>query len=556
MWFLGALEWVSLSRSPVYWATVSDIRSVFRSSVMNSICTQCAVPLEPEDGHDLCPPCLGLAHCEQAMTEQACINCSCMSLAVRRERLDSLHVDGGAVPPSKDSRRRAASGQGASGPPKKPRVEHDPVAQKVEALAAEFQQIKALLLNLQPRAAEAPPRGGGDLGRVPAAEAPRRDDDGHNGRAEDYREEDSISITASDSLFTEAERGGPGLGDARSPQRSEVGSVEPEEEAYKQAADVAFAKQAIQWALARQGIDIPVDPAAPPNPFFKTEQPAAFSVPASAGFIEELQKCWGDPKKLLHFSQECRALLTMAGSEALGLDRMPPVDETVASLVLSPDEAMNPDARCPRAQCKITDDYLKKSYDSAARMARLGNSLSHLAIALSQSLQEAGVDEQTQGISDVSLRTFAYMSRELGRLMSTLTMARRQVWLAQAPLSDKIRGSLLKLPVVPGVMFGPAAQAALERSVQAQKSKKQYADLRGSRSGRYHGSSSSGPSYPATSTRSSAAGRRSPPRRDQRPRDPPQQSFDFRQPTGRAPGRGAFAGRASHGPSKARGKRP
>ncbi len=63
--------------------------------------------------------------------------------------------------------------------------------------------------------------------------------------------------------------------------------------------------------------------------------------------------------------------------------------------------------------------------------------------------------------------------------MSTLTQARRQVWLAQSPLSEACRKTLRDLPVVPGQLFGPAAQQTLERSVQANQTRQQFADLRG-----------------------------------------------------------------------------
>ena len=53
--------------------------------------------------------------------------------------------------------------------------------------------------------------------------------------------------------------------------------------------------------------------------------------------------------------------------------------------------------------------------------------MSHLMLALSASLQEVAVDAPAHDFSDASLQAFALMSRELGRLMSALVQARRQV---------------------------------------------------------------------------------------------------------------------------------
>jgi hypothetical protein len=81
------------------------------------------------------------------------------------------------------------------------------------------------------------------------------------------------------------------------------------------------------------------------------------------------------------------------------------------------------------------------------------------------------------------------MTRELGRVMSSLTLARRQVWLAQSPLSEPCGRTLRTLPVVPGELFGPAAQQAcpaaqqaLDRGIQANQTRQQFASLRGAAS--------------------------------------------------------------------------
>ena len=53
-------------------------------------CVDCRSPLELEDGHDRCPSCLGMEHLMQGLTEQACMNCSCLSVAARAARIAQL----------------------------------------------------------------------------------------------------------------------------------------------------------------------------------------------------------------------------------------------------------------------------------------------------------------------------------------------------------------------------------------------------------------------------------------------------------------------------------
>ena len=162
--------------------------------------------------------------------------------------------------------------------------------------------------------------------------------------------------------------------------------------------------------------DTPVT-AAPP-------QPAAFSVILpSKPYIEELQRCWADPNVVSHHTSHGRNLAAMQEAGSYGLDRMAPVDPTIASLIVSPDEALRLDARCPRPQCRLTDDLLVRAYNIAACMGWVGNPFSRLILGLSQVLQESGVDSSAQTLSDASLQTFAFMSRELGRLMSAVTLA-------------------------------------------------------------------------------------------------------------------------------------
>lgn len=87
--------------------------------------------------------------------------------------------------------------------------------------------------------------------------------------------------------------------------------------------------------------------------------------------------------------------------------------------------------------------------------------MSHLMLSLTQALQATEGTSASQDFCDSSLQAFAYMTRELGRLMSYLTLARRQIWLAQSPLAEPGRRALRSLPVVPGELFGQAASCAV-----------------------------------------------------------------------------------------------
>ena len=108
-----------------------------------------------EDGQDLCPPYLGITHLRQALTEEACSNCSCLPYAARAARLAAagnkcLRCSG--MPFLSPARGKRKTASAASVNPKRQLQETDPLSRKVDTLASEFARIKALLLNLQPPA--------------------------------------------------------------------------------------------------------------------------------------------------------------------------------------------------------------------------------------------------------------------------------------------------------------------------------------------------------------------------------------------------------------------
>ena len=71
-----------------------------------------------------------------------------------------------------------------------------------------------------------------------------------------------------------------------------------------------------------------------------------------------------DTKVLSLPTSNARTLAAMQDVAKFGLDRMPAIELTIASLIVSPDEALRPDARCPRPQYRVTDNLLCKAYDS------------------------------------------------------------------------------------------------------------------------------------------------------------------------------------------------
>lgn len=83
--------------------------------------------------------------------------------------------------------------------------------------------------------------------------------------------------------------------------------------------------------------------------------------------------------------------------------------------IVSPDEALHRNAEWPRSQCRIADD-LTRTYDARGLAGHMGNSLPHLMLALSASLQLIMPFY-------ASVERSGLMSRALKRTMSILVLS-------------------------------------------------------------------------------------------------------------------------------------
>lgn len=419
----------------------------------------CGATLQADDGHDLCPTCLGPDHLREALSDSPCMNCSYMPRAERAARLARVSPQCGPdLPPTAEmvprrSRRRGESAVAVAPPPRKRTKSDLGLSTRVEQLSAELAEMKSLFqshrldFSAPEPALSSPP--------MPALHA----------------EEDVLSLAASASDFRDEDG-------AQSSHASESGSLSSTLSRVSESGDSSM-QDVMRLALTRLHLEVPQagDPV-PDSAFFRCGRPPApFSVPQSEEYLRELHACWRDPGAFSRLPSQSRVLAAMHDSSKAGLDRMPSVEPAVAALIVTPDEALRHEVRCPRPQCRITDDFLCRAYNAGARAGRLGNSLAHLLFALSASLQGDGGSADTVGFSDAALQAFALMTRELGRVMSFLVQARRQVWLAQSALTETCRRTLRRVPVEPGGLFGSAALEALERTIQARETRQQLSSL-------------------------------------------------------------------------------
>lgn len=59
--------------------------------------------------------------------------------------------------------------------------------------------------------------------------------------------------------------------------------------------------------------------------------------------------------------QLAHTLAVMQDPETVGHDSMPPIESSVAALIVSPNEVLCENVRCPNAECMHTDELLSRA---------------------------------------------------------------------------------------------------------------------------------------------------------------------------------------------------
>ncbi|KAK0138023.1 hypothetical protein N1851_025751 [Merluccius polli] len=130
---------------------------------------------------------------------------------------------------------------------------------------------------------------------------------------------------------------------------------------------------------------------------------------------------------------------------------------------------VSPNPRCPRKECAKTDRLATRTFNAAARAARMGNALAITLASLRKTLSRD--DQDARALLDAALSSHAQLTRDVGDAMGSAVLCRRQVWLAQTSLPEPIKQELLNLPVAPGHVFHPGSQEVLDRAERAAASR-------------------------------------------------------------------------------------
>ncbi|KAM3877835.1 uncharacterized protein col7a1 [Diretmus argenteus] len=144
----------------------------------------------------------------------------------------------------------------------------------------------------------------------------------------------------------------------------------------------------------------------------------------------------------------------------------------------------------------------------AARLACTNSLLLLYLDGLLQDLAAAAPSEEAGEmlrVTDLLLRGTSGHAQALGQSMASLDQARHQVWLAQSNLADQDCIVVLAAPVVPGEVFGPPCEAALDQSHRARELTHAVREVPASRLRWSRGSFPAGPTAARAAIRGFAA---------------------------------------------------
>ena len=181
------------------------------------------------------------------------------------------------------------------------------------------------------------------------------------------------------------------------------------------------------------------------------------SLSAADYFCQMLRKAWNALGKTPQFNAGFRKLARALYPPETGLGDMHPVEREMASLTSLGPSKMTVDLHCPRKECDKTDHLACKAYSVSTLASRSRNVLTvHLAAVR----KTAGAGDQDT--KDAALSALAQTTRDVGLAMSSATLARRQIWLAQTALPDAKRELVyvtLNMAIQTGNVFHPNTQA-------------------------------------------------------------------------------------------------
>ncbi|XP_056593677.1 uncharacterized protein LOC130412904 [Triplophysa dalaica] len=372
---------------------------------MASYCRFCAGPIDPQDTHEHCIACLGLAHAEAAFCESDCVHCADLPARVLRTRRNIARGNIGS--------RLTATNESLVSLPA-PRGSGDDTAPGRCPLPSPHSPVLYADESLRP-----PPS---VLGAVSF------------GAEED---DDSMSISASDKDWAGSER-----------DRPDLESTPDLHEEFMRVLEKAVSELDITWSSpeepAKSKLDSWYPSGGPPSGHIKEECAILSRCPRARG---EIVVCFTPLRNPCSPTwSERRPTVTCACHPS----RRP---SPLICALLPSRWARTQACRRSRAGLPLISPVFQ---------AKILQSLDSGSL-------EADATRDLRAATDFALMATKRTAQAIGRSMGFMVVLHRHLWLTLADLKDADRKSLLNAPITPSGLFGDVVESVVERFGETQK---------------------------------------------------------------------------------------
>ncbi len=374
---------------------------------------KCADPcpryLTPDDTHDCCVFCLGMEHAHDVLEGAVCVHCERLSMRKLRSRLSLFSRKEGQPSASRDSRPTIAEAR-----------------RRIKSWGSQADLERELSLSHESAKNE--------------------------GKPLDY--DDVISLTSSDPAASAL------LGYAQKEQ--EMSENEDVETELSQTSCPAYEDLLGVMERATARLDLPWERTKMAAPRGRLDErylsghktPAQVNLPFLPDLHTEVEKEWKKPfsSRIHRFQHTSYANIT--GMRENGYERMPPVEETLASYLSMGETASLKVPSLPSMPLQATSRLNDRAYAAAGQAVASLHTMAVLQAYQADLLKDL---DNGQGLSpdevaelrratDLALRATKQATTAMGRSMAAMVVTERHLWVNLADLEKKEKGSNLALP--------------------------------------------------------------------------------------------------------------
>ncbi len=203
--------------------------------------------------------------------------------------------------------------------------------------------------------------------------------------------------------------------------------------------------------------------------------PAQVNLPFLPDLHTEVEKEWKKPfsSRIHRFQRTSYANIT--GMRENGYERMPPVEETLASYLSMGETASLKVPSLPSMPLQATSRLNGRVYAAAGQAVASLHTMAVLQPYQADLLKDL---DNGQGLSpdevaelrrttDLALRATKQAATAMGRSMAAMVVTERHLWVNLADLEKKEKGFLLDTPFLPSQLFGTSVETVVEKFREA-----------------------------------------------------------------------------------------